>query len=637
MILFKKIGAFFKKIFPTKRRLIQLYSALLYNANMKGFLTGRIFQGVSKTLCVPGLNCYSCPGAVGACPLGSLQNALASSKTKYPTYVIGIILLYCIIFGRTICGFLCPVGFMQELLYKIKTPKVKKSRVTRVLSYFKYVLLVVLVMAIPLIYGLQKQSMTVPGFCKYICPAGTFEGAIFLLAHPNNSDFYGMLGSIFTWKFFLLIIFVIAAVFIYRFFCRFFCPLGAIYGFFNKLSVLGIKVDKNKCDHCGACVSHCKMDVKEVGDHECINCGDCKKVCHVNAIDWKVVDQLVKEKDQKNVIVSEEETVQNSYKKRKFSKEYILNLVTTIILAILLVVTIIYASFSEKKVVAVNEVCEEFVVSLSDGNTFDISIDEKATLLYFYDELNVDEINHVNTFVDERLNIIAIGSFDNQSESQQIIDTLNVQMQFAFDNKGNDLLEVFAKESAYPYFVFMDNADKVIIKQSSMISNAEYSGIIYPSISGLTIGSDVGDICINQNLNLIKSDGVFSVLENRGKVTVLNFWFTTCGPCVQELPYFNAIAREYQDALTVVAIHEAGKYANDPEGVRTFITNSGWDNWQVVFAYDDILSPYYTALGGKEAFPTTIIVDQNGVVSFIKPGPIKEDDLRAQIELLINK
>ena len=130
-----KIKSFFMKVTPSKRKLIQLYAALLYNANLKGFITGDIFKGDSKSVCLPGMNCYSCPGAIGACPLGSIQAALAESKTKAPTYVLGIILLYCIIFGRTICGWLCPVGLLQELLYKIRTPKLKKNRITRILSW----------------------------------------------------------------------------------------------------------------------------------------------------------------------------------------------------------------------------------------------------------------------------------------------------------------------------------------------------------------------------------------------------------------------------------------------------------------------------------------------------------------------
>ena len=121
-----------KSHIPTQRRLIQLYAALLYNAHLKGYITGNIYTGAVKNLCVPGLNCYSCPGAVGACPLGSLQGSFSADKsTLY--YVGGILLIYSLMFGRFICGWLCPFGFIQELLYKIKTPKLKKSPVTRVL------------------------------------------------------------------------------------------------------------------------------------------------------------------------------------------------------------------------------------------------------------------------------------------------------------------------------------------------------------------------------------------------------------------------------------------------------------------------------------------------------------------------
>ena len=123
---------------------MQLYFALLFNANLKGFTTGNIYRGKTKALCVPGLNCYSCPGAVGACPLGSLQGAFSAGHSTL-FYVCGILLLYGVLLGRTVCGWLCPFGLVQELLYKIRTPKIKKSPVTRILSYLKYVLLAVFV------------------------------------------------------------------------------------------------------------------------------------------------------------------------------------------------------------------------------------------------------------------------------------------------------------------------------------------------------------------------------------------------------------------------------------------------------------------------------------------------------------
>lgn len=282
---FVKIKDWFVAHRPSKRRLIQLYAALLYNANIKGFVSGSIYTGNTKYLCVPGLNCYSCPGAIGACPLGALQNALAASNTKAPFYVFGIIILFGLLLGRTICGFLCPIGLIQELLYKIKTPKVKKNRITRVLSYFKYVLLAVLVIIIPLAYS--GISSAIPAFCKYICPSGTLLGSVSLLANGNNDDFYTMLGPLFTWKFCVLVLIIVGSIFIYRIFCRFLCPLGAIYGFFCRVAMLGIKLDKQKCVDCGLCIQTCKMDIRHVGDHECIHCGDCLKVCPTKAISWK--------------------------------------------------------------------------------------------------------------------------------------------------------------------------------------------------------------------------------------------------------------------------------------------------------------------------------------------------------------
>ena len=271
---------------PTTRRLAQLYSALLYNAHLRGFIDGEIYQGAAKYACVPGFNCYSCPGAVGACPLGSIQNALASTGHRAGWYVLGIILLFGLILGRTICGWFCPLGLIQELLHKIPTPKLKKSRITRALSYLKYVILAVFVIAIPLWYGLA-HDMPLPGFCKYICPAGTFEGAMGLLSNPNNTNMFSMLGILFTRKFVIMLIIGLACIFCYRSFCRFICPLGAIYGLFNRFNVIGVKVDSNRCNHCGNCVRNCGMDVRHVGDHECINCAKCMEVCNQKAISLK--------------------------------------------------------------------------------------------------------------------------------------------------------------------------------------------------------------------------------------------------------------------------------------------------------------------------------------------------------------
>ncbi len=272
------MGGFSDSIKKYKRQYTQLVAAVLYNCHFTGFVSGRIYKGAAKGVCAPGLNCYSCPGAVFACPLGSLQSALAGSLYKLPLYILGTLLLFGILLGRVICGFLCPFGFLQELIFKIPFFKAKKSGITRALSYLKYLILAVFAVAISVIY-------LVPGFCKYICPAGTLEAGIPLLILDEHLRTQA--GWLFSWKVIVLFGIIILCLIFYRGFCRFICPLGAIYSFFNPVAFFGIRVDGKKCTGCNACISACKMDVKKVGDHECIHCGCCRDVCPEGAISYK--------------------------------------------------------------------------------------------------------------------------------------------------------------------------------------------------------------------------------------------------------------------------------------------------------------------------------------------------------------
>ena len=122
-------------------------------------------------------------------------------------------------------------------------------------------------------------------FCKYICPAGTLEGGLILVL--GNPAMRSMAGVLFSWKVFVLAVVLVSTCCIYRMFCRFLCPLGAIYSLFARISVFGIQVDESKCTHCQQCVRHCLMDIKKVGDKECIQCGACRSVCPFDAISWK--------------------------------------------------------------------------------------------------------------------------------------------------------------------------------------------------------------------------------------------------------------------------------------------------------------------------------------------------------------
>lgn len=579
---FKKVGLWFKNHAPSKRRLIQLYAALLVNANLKGYITGKIYTGNLKNLCSPGLNCYSCPGASFACPLGALQDSMAQTNDRAAFYIIGILALFGLTLARTICGFLCPVGLGQELLYKIKTPKLKKSRYTRVLSFFKYVLLAVMVIAIPLIYH------GIPAFCKYVCPAGTFEGAGGLLANSNNAGFFAMLGNLFTWKFCLLVFFIVGSIFVYRFFCRFFCPLGAIYGFFNKWALIGVKLDEDKCVDCGMCIQTCKMDIRHVGDHECINCGECVSVCPTQAISWKGSKIFVK-------------GAQLS---------------------------------SPAPVAATTAPLAAVLENGSAGSQPSVEEEDTAPIKVFPEE-GADRpaselVEHSKTSAAAVLDSVTVEPRPEataESASPEASAPAKARRRFRGDRSfwlrlSAWVAAVVVLIAALVYYNFID---------------VQSGGIVYK----------VGDRCPDITLKTYKSAGTcdgegnltyeeFSTMESRGTVTVINFWYTTCDPCVAELPYFEKVRAEFGDQIIMVAVHSATAMPKGgAEGVQSFINSNGWNDYGIVFAQDTEEIACYNMLGGSGAYPTTVIIDKNGHISYFMDGPVEEDELRNEIAKLL--
>lgn len=236
-------------------------------------------------MCVPGLNCYSCPGAVGSCPIGAMQAVIGSWNFRFAFYAAGFLMFVGALMGRFVCGWLCPFGLVQDLLHKI--PFVKKIgtfKGDRLLRRLKYVILIVFVILLPM-FLVDVLGQGLPYFCKYICPAGTLEGGILLVLF--NKSMRSALGWLYAWKSVLLIVTVILSIIIYRPFCKYICPLGAVYSVFNPISVFHYRVDKEKCTGCGACAKVCKMQVdpvKNANHPECIRCGACKSACPVKAI-----------------------------------------------------------------------------------------------------------------------------------------------------------------------------------------------------------------------------------------------------------------------------------------------------------------------------------------------------------------
>ncbi len=267
------------------RLIVQCAFTAITNGYIKGFSHGKIYQGDIKYVCVPGLNCYSCPGAIGACPIGSLQATLNSRDYTISLYIFGIIALFGTLLGRFVCGFLCPFGLIQDLLYKI--PFVKKIRVLKGekhLRLIRFFILSVFVVLLPM-FVMDITGLGLPWFCKYICPVGTLEGGVPLVL--LNEGLRSAAGFLFKWKLVILCMTLLFSVLIYRPFCRYICPLGAIYGLFNKVSFYKYKVDTQKCIKCGLCQKTCKLSIKvfeNPNSVDCIRCSQCKAACPVKAI-----------------------------------------------------------------------------------------------------------------------------------------------------------------------------------------------------------------------------------------------------------------------------------------------------------------------------------------------------------------
>ena len=264
------------------QRVIQLVSAVVLNGYMAGFRKGTIFTGSSKAVCVPVLNCYSCPGALGACPIGALQAAAGGVKHHFPFYVLGLLTLFGVVLGRLACGLLCPFGLVQDLLHHIPVPKMTvPPALDRPARWLKYGILLVFVLLLPAFVS----GITPPYFCEYICPAGTLGGGVPLLL--TNPPLRELAGALFTWKALVLAAVVLPSMLVHRPFCRHPCPLGAFYALFQRFSFYQMSLERDKCVDCKRCEKACPMAVevtKQINSAECIRCGRCKYVCPTGAI-----------------------------------------------------------------------------------------------------------------------------------------------------------------------------------------------------------------------------------------------------------------------------------------------------------------------------------------------------------------
>ncbi len=248
----------------TKRTLVQTLSLLALHSSWGPEL---------KFLCNPVLSCHSCALAWFACPVGVFAHY--SAYHLFPLLAVGMVLLVGALFGRLLCGWVCPFGFLQDLLHKIPTPKISIPQWT---SYIKYAVLILMVFLFPYFLG----ELTQLSFCRY-CPASALQVTV-----PNlvgGTEFTPMTGV----KLGILAAILLLVLFSSRAFCRILCPIGALLAPLNHVSLWTVKVPKAECLSCQNCDQACPTDVtpsvrieKKVPPNralDCIVCHQCQPPC----------------------------------------------------------------------------------------------------------------------------------------------------------------------------------------------------------------------------------------------------------------------------------------------------------------------------------------------------------------------
>jgi polyferredoxin len=227
--------------------------------------------------------------ATFACPIGII--AQFSALHVFPFMAVGLLIIVGILFGTLICGWACPFGFLQDLLAKIPTPKYDPPKLA---GYFRYVVLIVTVLAIPYFFGEESRLF----ICR-VCPAGAIEAVI-----PNIA-IQAKAGIAITWpnaiKMIVLLLFIIAIFFIRRPWCRILCPLGAIFSLFNRFSAFFLRINPYQCNDCKKCHKLCQFGIepeKSPNNLQCVRCLECTH-CGPGALTFdnifkKDIEQIIK-------------------------------------------------------------------------------------------------------------------------------------------------------------------------------------------------------------------------------------------------------------------------------------------------------------------------------------------------------
>jgi ferredoxin-type protein NapH len=287
-----------------------------------GVLGVRMIAWGNISLTLPTLSCYYLDNRIASCYLRSLQEALTAGwKSGYANLIIPTVLflVLALIFGRSWCSWVCPMGLIQDLFTRIrKLLKVGyynlSEKLNKVSSLVKWITVITMValslgIGIPSFFLKAYQYDLIYPFCQ-ICPDRQISPL--LIGKFNQVLRVDDISDITKWMSYLAIatffFFVISTSFIRRMWCRL-CPMGALLGLINKISFLSLQKDGKRCTKCGICLRSCPVQVKEVYEEkvkeridpvDCTLCYRCVEMCPEDGaltakfLQWPIVSSKYK-------------------------------------------------------------------------------------------------------------------------------------------------------------------------------------------------------------------------------------------------------------------------------------------------------------------------------------------------------
>lgn len=299
--------------FNTPRRIVQFLSFIFFSAI--------VFNLGALPILLPVLWTWGLPQNTFGDAFTAIQFILSGWNdfpVAFPWLAVASFLLVGILIGKSMCGWICPFGFIQDLIGFIKRKKLVISpRTHENIIYIKYFVLGI-TLFISVTFSATKLAGTSGSYEKAL---GIFTKAPFTTLSPAESLFATLpkmvlgfrnataekpalevlagftgLPPLFWVQMFIMFIVLVFAALVPRSFCKYFCPHGAIMAIMNRFSFIGLRRDPVKCSKaaCRQCVEVCPMDIRildltweKFSDPECIYCLKCVDACEHGAIKLK--------------------------------------------------------------------------------------------------------------------------------------------------------------------------------------------------------------------------------------------------------------------------------------------------------------------------------------------------------------